>query len=431
MATLAAPAASFDTSEHLVVLIHGLWGNPGHLQFLKDSLRERYSEDHVHILVTERNANSFTYDGIQVGGERVTREIEEKLADLEKDGHSIKRISVIGYSLGGLIARYAIGLLYHKRVFDRIEPINFTTFAAPHLGVRTPLTGALNYIWNILGPRTLSVSGKQLFMVDQFQETGRPLLAVLADPEHIFIKALARFKNRSLYANAVHDRSVTWYTAGISATDPFVDMDAVECNYVKGYEPVVIDGENPVSLKKRERLPLTQLLYRKLFREIPLGIFFVIFIPIGTTALLAGAVVQSFRSSRRIRLHQEGKAGIDVSEYRIPLITEIREGVEEMYENLNNAHDTEYLPSDDSNYARPSKVGAEHKVKSNPDFPTLALTKEQFAMIDALDGVGFKKYPVYIHLHPHSHAAIIKRRAGAGFEEGRIVVKHWLDNFEV
>lgn len=90
---------------------------------MSDSLREKFAEDELHILVAKRNAGSFTYDGIELGGERVTREIEEKLEELAANGHIIKRISVIGYSLGGLIARYAIGLLYHKGVFQRLEPM--------------------------------------------------------------------------------------------------------------------------------------------------------------------------------------------------------------------------------------------------------------------------------------------------------------------
>lgn len=71
----------------------------------------------------KRNAGSFTYDGIELGGERVTNEIEERLEELAREGHDIKRISIVGYSLGGLIARYAIGLLYSKGVFEKIEPV--------------------------------------------------------------------------------------------------------------------------------------------------------------------------------------------------------------------------------------------------------------------------------------------------------------------
>jgi predicted esterase len=92
------------------------------LNYLSTSLREKYPEDKLHILVAKRNTGSFTYDGIELGGERVAREIEEHVEELNKEGHTIKKLSVIGYSLGGLIARYAIGLLYNQGVFERIEP---------------------------------------------------------------------------------------------------------------------------------------------------------------------------------------------------------------------------------------------------------------------------------------------------------------------
>ena len=65
------------------------------------------------------------------------------------------------------------------------------------------------------------------------------------------------------------------------------------------------------------------------------------------------------------------------------------------------------------------------------DFPTLALTEDQFKMIENLDTVGFNKHPVHIQKHRHSHAAIIRRMDKASFDEGRMVVKHWLDHFDL
>lgn len=90
---------------------------------MSTSVRDRYPEDKLHVLVTKRNAGSFTYDGADTGGERAALEIEEKIEELEKAGHDIKKISIIGYSFGGLIARYAIGLLFHRGLFDRIQPM--------------------------------------------------------------------------------------------------------------------------------------------------------------------------------------------------------------------------------------------------------------------------------------------------------------------
>lgn len=73
--------------------------------------------------MAKRNAGSFTYDGISTGGERVFHEIEEEIKRLSGAGQEITRLSVVGYSLGGLVARYAVGLLESKGIFERITPV--------------------------------------------------------------------------------------------------------------------------------------------------------------------------------------------------------------------------------------------------------------------------------------------------------------------
>lgn len=331
------------------------------------------------------------------------------------------------------------------------DPQNFTTFATPHLGVRTPLRGYHSHVWNVLGARTLSASGRQLFAIDRFRDTGRPILAVLADPDAIFIKALAQFKHKSLYANVVNDRTVTYYTAGISQTDPFVKPNEVKINYLPGYEEVIVDSSNPVSPKEQEPTPaLVKRLTastRTIFSRLPLFTFLVVFIPIGTTLFLCNSAVQSFRSQQRIRLHEAGGAGIEAGRYRIPLmLNAARKEAEDMFENVNNTHEQEYLGSDSEETTSPTQPTSPRFERKNPvpdveattetkqgaslEFPALALRQDQFKMIEALDNVGIKKYPVYIHNHRHSHAAIIVRMNKKSFDEGRVVVRHWLDNFE-
>lgn len=442
-----------ELADHLCVLVHGLWGNPKHLKYVHDTLRERFPEEKLHILNAKCNSGSFTYDGVDTGGERVADEVERTLDELSNKGHRITKISVIGYSLGGLIARYAIGLLNERGIFKKIQPVNFTTFATPHLGVRTPLNGYHSHIWNVLGARTLSTSGRQLFCIDKFRDTGRPLLAVLADPKSIFIPALALFQHRSLYANILNDRTVTYYTASISQTDPFVKLDCVNINYVPGYDDVIVDGENPVSPRDAEAVPaFAQRLNagaRTVLGRVPIAIFLVVFIPIGSTLFLMNSLVQSFWSQHRIRLHEDGRAGVDYGRYKIPLmINAVRHEAEGLFENVNNAQGQDYLTAGSEEMASPTQPRSpglkrkpstssgsdsveEQKAALALDFPTLALTQDQFNMIEALDNVGFKKHPVYIHNHRHTHAAIIVRTNKKSFDEGRMVMKHWLDNFKL
>lgn len=86
-------------------------------------LRSKHPQENLQILVTKGNRGDLTCDGIEMGGERVCREIEEEIKKLAEAGQEIKRFSIVGYSLGGLVARYAIGLLYSKGFFRSIKPV--------------------------------------------------------------------------------------------------------------------------------------------------------------------------------------------------------------------------------------------------------------------------------------------------------------------
>lgn len=295
------------------------------------------------------------------------------------------------------------------------------------------------------------MSGRQLFGIDKFRDTGRSVLSVLADPDSIFIKGLAAFQNRSLYANIVNDRTVTYYTAGIAQTDPFVNLEDVKLNYVNGYDDVILDSDFPVSSKEPEPEPaLAQRLTsttRTILGRVPIVAFLAVFIPVGTTLFLVNSAVQSIRSSQRIRLHERGQAGVDVQQYRIGnMINAVRKEAEDMFENVNNTQSQDYLTAGSEEVASPTQPHSpgfvrkdveseidsieEQKKGLAPEFPTLALTQDQFEMIEALDNVGFKKHPVYIHNHRHSHAAIVLRMDKKVHAEGKVVIRHWLDNFE-
>ncbi|KAF9893050.1 hypothetical protein FE257_012461 [Aspergillus nanangensis] len=477
-----APETTTTTADHLCVLVHGLWGNPSHLDFIASSLRDRHSEDRLHILAATRNTGNFTYDGIELGGERLTHEIEETLDKLKAEGHQVTKLSIVGYSLGGLVARYAVGLLYARGWFDKLEPVNFTTFASPHVGARRPLKGLQSYLWNSLGPRVISMSGRQLFMVDSFRDTGRPLLSILADQDSIFIQALTRFKHRSIYANVVNDRSTSFYATFISTGDLFQDPERARITYVKGYEPVIVDvsveidpsippeHEPPVSLPLATRIRQWTSWVTSNIRP---WLFLLLFFSIALPLFLMSSVLEGFRSRQRIRLHEEGKSGITVRHYRVPFL--VQNAMEEAFENINAGQSPEYLsdteevknrqdmrlqprtpssnnstllskqhrtPKPNGNISTnpsisdPEDLSSEDSGESGADGkrhrPRLALTADQFSIVESLNSVGFRKYPVYIHNHRHSHAAIIVRAPKKEFDEGKLVIQHWLDKeFEI
>lgn len=87
------------------------------------AIRATYPEDQLHLLLAKRNSGNYTYDGIELGGERVCVEIEEEIEAISRRGGNITKLSIVGYSLGGLVSRYAIGLLHAKGVLDKVEPV--------------------------------------------------------------------------------------------------------------------------------------------------------------------------------------------------------------------------------------------------------------------------------------------------------------------
>lgn len=278
------------------------------------------------------------------------------------------------------------------------------------------------------------MSGRQLFGVDKFRDTGKPLLAVLADPNSIFISGLARFKRRTLYANIVNDRTAVYYTTGLDKTDPYTDLDKVKVNYVKGYEDVILDPINPVSPAPQKDTqppkPTLRATSTKWFRRVPLILALTVFVPIGIIAFFINSAVQTVRSTKRIKQHERGLAGIDIKNYRVNLwINELREAVEDAYENMNSGQTQEYLRLSDDEGAD-SDSGREiltlERKQSQLWRPTLALAPYQFAAIQALDKLGFRKYPVWIHKVRHSHAAIVVRSDKESFSEGQVVLNHWV-----
>ena len=128
-------------------------------------------------------------------------QVFERVKELEDDGARVVRFSITGYSLGGLLARYVIGyvfsamltihstqsfhinfrILYKRKFFANITPINFTTFATPHIGLlRT--SSIWSTVTSTLGPKLLSRTGEQFYAVDKWGASGRALLEVMADP---------------------------------------------------------------------------------------------------------------------------------------------------------------------------------------------------------------------------------------------------------
>lgn len=109
-----------------------------------------------------------------------TSQIEDKVQAIEDSGRQVTRFSITGYSLGGLVSRYIIGILRYKGFFDKVTPVNFTTIATPHLGLLRYST-LFSSVAHGLGPTLLGRTGSQFYAKDEYADTGKPLVEVMAE----------------------------------------------------------------------------------------------------------------------------------------------------------------------------------------------------------------------------------------------------------
>ncbi|XP_052174375.1 lipid droplet phospholipase 1-like isoform X2 [Diospyros lotus] len=185
-----------SSADHLVVMVHGIMGSAADWKFASEQFI-RILPDKVFVHCSERNTAKLTLDGVDVMGERLTQEVLE----LIKQRPNLRKISFVAHSVGGLVARYAIGRLFRppkkeivedlslksreeefKGTIGGLEPMNFITVATPHLGSRgnkqVPfLLGvpvfekAASLVIHLIFRRT----GRHLFLTDD-DDTKPPLL---------------------------------------------------------------------------------------------------------------------------------------------------------------------------------------------------------------------------------------------------------------
>ncbi|CAN4095102.1 unnamed protein product [Withania somnifera] len=227
-----------SSADHLVIMVHGILGSATDWKFGAEQFVQRFP-DKVFVHCSERNMAKLTLDGVDVMAERLSEEVLEVI----KRKSGLKKISFVSHSVGGLVARYAIGRLYRLPRMENIEdlsanacveglkdctiaglePIYFITVATPHLGSRgnkqvpflfglTALEKAAFHVIHWIFKRT----GRHLFLCDN--DEGRPPLLkrmVEDDGELPFLSALRSFKHRVAYSNVGYDHIVGWRTSSI------------------------------------------------------------------------------------------------------------------------------------------------------------------------------------------------------------------------
>jgi hypothetical protein len=230
-----------SNSDHLVVLSHGIMGTSQDLNYLAEQLERRGCV----VLRSTVNERSRSLSGIKRGGELLAGEIEEFA---KASGNRLRRISIVGNSLGGLYARYATKVL-HEGKFAGLEPHKFLTIASPHLGVRNwtfaedygiaSFIPALDLIKQAVS-YTIFSTGREIFAMDGETDsdsttgTGNPSLLYRMATEESFLNPLRSFASRRLYANLQRDFVVPLGTAAFISNEKVQQLRLRHRN-VKGF----------------------------------------------------------------------------------------------------------------------------------------------------------------------------------------------------
>ncbi|TPX55564.1 hypothetical protein PhCBS80983_g05216 [Powellomyces hirtus] len=220
---------------HLVVIHHGLWGNSTHMAHIDKLLTLNFPRA---VETLNFNGNSFTrtYDGVDVCAVRLMAAIQARLADTSRP--PVDRISFIGYSLGGLVVRYAVGILEARHMLYPspapspsqpclLRAVNLITVATPHAGAAWKADNVWGRLYNGATSWAVSASGTHITLTDRDGEFGptkgakRPLLDAMADPNLPFWKGLQKFNVRTTYANTINDRVVGYTTSALETSNHY------------------------------------------------------------------------------------------------------------------------------------------------------------------------------------------------------------------
>ncbi|KAL5549037.1 hypothetical protein UlMin_004268 [Ulmus minor] len=237
-----------ENPEHLVVMVNGINGSAADWTYGAEQFVKKLP-DKVFVHCSKCNYARLTFQGVDKMGERLAEEV----LNVVKNQCELQKISFVAHSLGGLVARYAIGKLYesvpklepsshngdrlneedthnlsqchkqtHQGTIAGLEPMNFVTVATPHLGSKghkqLPFLCGLPFLERRATETAhwiVGRSGKHLFLTDADRD--KPLLLrMVNDTDDLkFISALRVFKRRVAYANANYDHMVGWRTSSI------------------------------------------------------------------------------------------------------------------------------------------------------------------------------------------------------------------------
>ncbi|KAH9962565.1 putative serine esterase-domain-containing protein [Russula dissimulans] len=421
---------------HLLVLIHGLFGNPSNLASMHRIIEETHIKESslgpdgatLHVMLPETNQAGSTCDGIDWGGERVAEEIFLEIEALERDGKTVTRFSVTGYSLGGLVARYAVGILHQRKFFVTVTPVNFNTIATPHIGLLA-YPSFFSRLSSLLGPKLLSRTGEQFYGVEKWSNTGKSLLEVMVDPGRMFFQGLKLFSHIRIYANAINDLGVPYMSAYLDLEDPFLnhDINELTVDYIDKYFPVMKSftvPDSPTKRRKTSHLPSWQWfksykppLPPRFQTPFPYNIIALALLPILFSTFMGLVIVWLSIASHRSRSRVKLLESEDTSNTQrlVHIVEQLEREVGDLVVDIVND---------------PMPITSQDKEKRIASKKTPRITPAQRKMVAVLNSLQqLKKERVYLPNLRNSHGVIIDIKDFDVHKLGEGVLRHWADAF--
>ncbi|KAL0491014.1 lipase [Acrasis kona] len=211
-------------------------------------LHSRYKNENHIVFQSKNNKSGQTHVGIEQLGIWFAEEVVACLRQHDMQLRGIKSgkkhlFSFLGHSLGGLIVRHSLALLYgedlpidypFRTIFDQryrdiLEPTSFFTLSCPHLGCRRNNGGIKRSAWRASIHAFLKFFGKtgtQMRLADHLKNRSVKIedtciLQRMAEPDSPFMHALCKFKFRTVLATTHHDVSVPFCSGSIRTVNPY------------------------------------------------------------------------------------------------------------------------------------------------------------------------------------------------------------------
>ena len=206
-------------------------GDHRELLYLERKIKELSD---CHVLNSKKNDGELSKKGILVCADELAREIEEEV----RNNPNLRRISMVGMSLGGLISRAAARKLFNfsRSTIAGLQPEIFMGIASPFIGMRghtfLPIP---RYLEKSIG-WIIGDTGKELFASGE----GKSLVFDMCTTEE-YLAPLRTFRYRRLYAAIQNDFMVPVTTAAF-LEEHETDQLRTACKDLRGLV-TVLDGQ--------------------------------------------------------------------------------------------------------------------------------------------------------------------------------------------